>query len=388
MKIVNNITTAILSTDECSNDRSAEPKAVGKLDSLKKTPQKVRTDPNNVLDKAEKTQIWYAFQNANRPITLAPATSPSSPSTSDGEGATTDEEASTPGEPSSSWNIIHAGPAAMGEIESLFINDKGKLATSAACFPNIFFHTDATESMIAESITQRKMLAQRLVVLKQKLDPTTANHWAFNIFQVNLHNFSQLLIVSGQVKKNFEAAGIGGSLIRSKSKGHLPSLSSSAGSASSRHHGVGLYHNDESGNFCYPVTVCGNTDKTFKQRLKDDQAKSKNPTNAFSRRYPFNKPPLADKGGWDGTFSDLTLYIGLSWNPNSVNEYLTNESNGLFIWDEVSIKKLNESKVTGDLQSKKLIFICCMNELVYSLMLELESVPITPFQPFVGVGIR
>jgi len=91
---------------------------------------------------------------------------------------------------------------------------------------------------------------------------------------------------------------------------------------------------------------------------------------------------------WDGTFSDLTLYIGLSWNPNSVNEYLTNKSNGLFIWDEVSIKKLNESKVTGDLQSKKLIFICCMIKLVYSLMLELESVPITPFQPFVGVGTR
>ena len=88
--------------------------------------------------------------------------------------------------------------------------------------------------MIAESFNLRKMLVQRLVVLKQKLDPTTANHWVFNTFQVNLHNFSQLKIVSAQVKKNFEAAraGIGGSLIRSKSKGHLPSLSSSAGSAS------------------------------------------------------------------------------------------------------------------------------------------------------------
>ena len=262
MTIIKGITTTILSTDEFPNDASSasassvsvspvkaprqkklkndsgfkEPKAVGKLDSLKNTLRKVRTDPAYVLDMAEKTQIWYAFQNANRPIILAPAASPSSPSTSDGEGATTDEEASTPGEPSSSWNIIHAaaaGPAAM-EIESLFIDDKDKLATAAACFPNTFFHTDATESMIAESFNLRKMLAQRLVVLKQKLDPTTANHWVFNTFQVNLHNFSQLKIVSAQVKKNFEAAGagIGGSLIRSKSKGHLPSLSSSAGSAS------------------------------------------------------------------------------------------------------------------------------------------------------------
>jgi hypothetical protein len=152
MTIIKGITTNILSTDECPNDALAasassvsvspvkaprqkklkndsgfkEPKAVGKLDSLKNTLRKVRTDPAYVLDMAEKTQIWYAFQNANRPIILAPAASPSSPSTSDGEGATTDEEASTPGEPSSSWNIIHAaaaGPAAM-EIESLFIDDK------------------------------------------------------------------------------------------------------------------------------------------------------------------------------------------------------------------------------------------------------------------------
>ena len=98
---------------------------------------------------------------------------------------------------------------------------------------------------------------------------------------------------------------------------------------------------------------------------------------------------LSKSHGWLRSVTSLfTLHIGLSWNPNSVNEYLTNESNGLFIWDTVSVKKLNESKVTGDLQSKKLIFICCMIELVYSLMLELESVPITPFQPFVGVGAR
>jgi hypothetical protein len=98
---------------------------------------------------------------------------------------------------------------------------------------------------------------------------------------------------------------------------------------------------------------------------------------------------LSKSHGWLRSVTSLfTLYIGLSWNPNSVNEYLTNESDGLFTWGTVSIKKLNESQVTGDLQSKKLNFICCMIELVYTIMLELESVPITPFQPFVGVGAR
>jgi hypothetical protein len=65
---------------------------------------------------------------------------------------------------------------------------------------------------------------------------------------------------------------------------------------------------------------------------------------------------------------------------------LTDQTDGLFVWDDVSINKLNESKLAGDVKSKQLVFICYMLELAYSLMLGSSGLAIKAFRPFTRVG--
>ena len=65
---------------------------------------------------------------------------------------------------------------------------------------------------------------------------------------------------------------------------------------------------------------------------------------------------------------------------------MTDQTDGLFVWDDVSINKLNESKLAGDLKSKQLVYICYMLELAYSLMLGSSGLAIKAFRPFTRVG--
>lgn len=67
---------------------------------------------------------------------------------------------------------------------------------------------------------------------------------------------------------------------------------------------------------------------------------------------------------------------------------MTDQTDGLFVWDDVSINKLNESKLAGDLKSKQLVYICIcyMLELAYSLMLGSSGLAIKAFRPFTRVG--
>ena len=65
---------------------------------------------------------------------------------------------------------------------------------------------------------------------------------------------------------------------------------------------------------------------------------------------------------------------------------MTDQTDGLFVWDDVSINKLNESKLAGDVKSKQLVFICYMLELAYSLMLGSSGLAIKAFRPFTSVG--
>ena len=126
----------------------------------------------------------------------------------------------------------------------------------------------------------------------------------------------------------------------------------------------------------------------FGKRYEDDQKMSKKPSNYFSQQYPSSKPTLPELGGYSGLFGNLAFYVGLGWDPNKPSEYLTDQTDGLFVWDDVSINKLNESKLAGDLKSKQLVYICIcyMLELAYSLMLGSSGLAIKAFRPFTSVG--
>ena len=62
--------------------------------------------------------------------------------------------------------------------------------------------------------------------------------------------------------------------------------------------------------------------KTFESLYKDTLAKSKSPSCQFSRKYPFHKPSLPEQGGWDRVFNNLSMYVGVGFDPNGNNGML------------------------------------------------------------------
>ena len=135
--------------------------------------------------------------------------------------------------------------------------------------------------------------------------------------------------------------------------------------------------------------VNGN-DKSFQQRYADDakNAKSTAPTSNFAKLYRSKRPSRAEDGGWDGIFqSDLTMHTVVGIDPTSEdNDCMTRCDGGLFVWSDRTMTKLNESSISGTLQSKQLKYVCYMFELMYNLMMDRDDAIIdaAPFGQFLG----
>ena len=126
----------------------------------------------------------------------------------------------------------------------------------------------------------------------------------------------------------------------------------------------------------------------MRQRYDKDktQAKSPDPTNPLFKKYPFKKPSLHKEGGYHWKFDDLQLFIGIGFDPTKDNACLTDEESGLFVWSDATLSRLKDSKVTGDLKTKKRILVCCMFELFFHLMLDARirsDIPLKAFSPFI-----
>ena len=131
------------------------------------------------------------------------------------------------------------------------------------------------------------------------------------------------------------------------------------------------------------------SDKSFEQRWKEDlrNAKAKTPSSAFAQLYPSKKPTNAEKGGWDGVFaSDLRMHIGLGIDTaGGENACLIRREDGIFVWSERTMRKLEESNSPGTLETKQIKLICGTFELAYRLMMGKDAIDNgVPFRHFLG----
>jgi hypothetical protein len=86
------------------------------------------------------------------------------------------------------------------------------------------------------------------------------------------------------------------------------------------------------------------------------------------------------------------MYVGVGFDPERNNQCLTRVENGLFVWSDLALKKLQEANVAGatDLQSKQMTIVCCMFEFLYYLMLDAVVTyhDFVPFKPFIGRSVN
>ncbi len=103
-------------------------------------------------------------------------------------------------------------------------------------------------------------------------------------------------------------------------------------------------------------------------------------------------PLNPEKGGWMGKFEDLDMVVGAALNPSVVeDDCLTRIDGGLFVWSEVTLKKIGDTSIAGatDLKAKQIAMVCCMLQLTYELMMDGNSVVrCAPFTPFMGKALN
>ena len=90
-------------------------------------------------------------------------------------------------------------------------------------------------------------------------------------------------------------------------------------------------------------------------------------------------------------FNNLSMYVGVGFDPNGNNGMLTRSEDGVFVWSDVALKKLGEANIAGatDIKSKQMTMVCCMFEFLYYLMLDAGAIPgYVPFNPFIGRSIN
>lgn len=88
----------------------------------------------------------------------------------------------------------------------------------------------------------------------------------------------------------------------------------------------------------------------------------------------------------------VTLHLGIGIDTTT-NDCLTRtDGSGIFIWDERTLKKLEDMNMSGaSLKDKQTLFIVHMMKLTYELMMdERYRMRGIAFQPFIGkaIGLR
>lgn len=215
-------------------------------------------------------------------------------------------------------------------------------------------------------------------------------HWTFDALIDNIGPISDILALTRRIASSIESFSLTECLLRSMSSTTYRKVSINVDESVNNKtlQGAALYFDNERGSFRASTSAHGTVEKNFQWRYEQDMTQSKNPesTNAFSKKYPFKKPSLHTEGGYHGKFDDLQLCIGIGFDPTKANKCFTREEGGLFVWNDATLNRLNQSKVAGDLETKKRILVCCMFELFFHLMLDARirsDIPLKTFRPFI-----
>ena len=362
-----------------------EPKFVGNVANVRATLEKLEDDPEVKLGPKEDTWLLRAVNLFQRPVIMSEDVA--SLSSSNGQVvASNSPDDMLP--PVNERNIIVDAQALVSREEAVHsvIENESLLLNASQTLLGCDFPSVATELMKEQAKALVPKITQRLGNFKQlRLADTNEiqHHWALEAFADNIGPLSEIVSMAGHVVANVEATALADCLLRPPSVGQYShALSDNAKNLQ----GIGIYYHNERARACFTFFIHSNDDECFGKKYNTDMTLSEKGTTAFSRLYPSTKPPHPEMGGWNGLFTDLTMYTMIGINPRNNNDCLTKVEGGLFKWSDATIKKLQDAKISGaDLQSKQTTFVCCMLEFMYDLMINADAdIANTPFKPFMG----
>ena len=101
-------------------------------------------------------------------------------------------------------------------------------------------------------------------------------------------------------------------------------------------------------------------------------------TSHFSKRYPFQQPSNQELGGWDGTFPNLKMCIGIGIEKATEKDCLLRQD-GVSVWSERTMAKLGGNK------EQWMCFLLQMMQFFYTLMMgDNAIINGVPFQQYLG----
>eukprot|EP00984_Skeletonema_dohrnii_P027868 scaffold17562_cov140-Skeletonema_dohrnii-CCMP3373.AAC.3 len=363
----------------------------GSPENVLKTIERMEANDSYQLDPKKDLTFYYkAFLLRNSPVILT-INDDDNTNTSTEEPAAA--AAAVDSESAVSQNIIveaSNGMAVDKVRRSLFLNNISLLSEVRACLYGCALNEIIPQSMKSQIESLTSKIPHRLHhrMQTQIQDSYLHSHWALEAFKDNIHQLCQIIGMAGHINKNIASiTGLVHSLLRQPSQGCYAKVDIDANNCKSKQ-GVGLYYDQESALFCHVGSVHGKKENTLGSRYDEDKKNSEKADTFFAQKYPSKQPRNAQWGGWSGTFGDLVFYAPIAFDPNAENDCLFRKEGGLFVWSEATLNKLGESKVSDDLKTKQLMFISCMFEFMYSLMMDAtKSIPVKAFRPFTPVGV-
>ena len=190
----------------------------------------------------------------------------------------------------------------------------------------------------------------------------------------NIHPFIQVLALIGQLRQQLSAQSHKSIMKPHLSTYHRPH---DGNPEDADLHGVGVYIDKQT--LC-PVHSFLAWDKTFALThiANENKAKSSG-TSHFSKRYPFQQPSNPELGGWDGTFPNLEMCIGIGVRKTTENDCLLRQD-GVFVWSDRTMAKLG-----GKNKEQRMRFLLQMIQFFYTLMMGDDAIINgVPFQQYLG----
>jgi hypothetical protein len=259
-------------------------------------------------------------------------------------------------------------------------------------FAGNMVHTNVTTILKTQIDTLRNKLIKRFDFYKKHripASPELRHHWSLVAFEENIFQLSQIVGMHHQINNNIQAASFTTCLFKPKAMGSYFVVKEDCQVRNNQ--GTVIYFDRQSSRFCHSIAVFKG-DNTFAKQLKSDAAQSKRASTEFAKAYPDQMPLNPEKGGWMGKFEDLDMVVGTALNPSVVeDDCLTRIDGGLFVWSEVTLKKIGDTSIAGatDLKAKQIAMVCCMLQLTYELMMDGNSVVrCAPFKPFMGKALN
>jgi hypothetical protein len=351
------------------------PKNKGKAEKVIEYLQKKRDNPHIELTPEYDCWVLRAAECCRKPVILSETVEASEERTSSDAETEADEQ-----------------PIAISNPIDI-VGNSPLLLEASRCFVGCTMQTEVDAVVRKQIDVAMAKVKSRYEFFKNHDTPNTTElqyHWALGAFEENIHRCIEVLGIANQINPRVETATSHDSLLSPQSTpDSFPFVLEDENLKDMT--GVSLYYDPNRSAYCH-VMCPSLTNKSFTKQYDADRRASKTPSTEFSCLYPATEPKHSAPGSWHGLFTDLSLLNGFSINPNATDCLTRTNGTGLFIWSERTIKKLEDTNMSGaSLQDKQIQFVLCMFKLIYELMMnKRDCVHSGPFKPFMSkvMGLR